>query len=127
MRMGRALLVCFLVGACESATSPPVDSGASTIGAPCTSDADCDGPMAACITTSSQWGYFPGGYCTRILCGDWGDACTPDSTCQAHPGHGPQCFRNCTSDADCRASEGYSCQPHPLVDSTYCLPTPDAG
>lgn len=49
----------------------------------------------------------PGGYCTSS-CGLAGAPCD-DGVCVATARSGPQCLRGCTSDAECRAAEGYLC------------------
>ncbi len=41
-----------------------------------------------------------------------GGECGSGATCMAGGPTGTgQCMRTCTTDADCRASEGYTCQP----------------
>ncbi len=50
---------------------------------------------------------LPGGYCTSP-CGLAGAVC-PDGVCVATARSGEQCLRGCTTDADCRAAEGYVC------------------
>lgn len=51
---------------------------------------------------------FPGGYCGSF-CGVTGTAC--DGSCVETPRAGELCMAKCSSDADCRASEGYVCDP----------------
>jgi len=50
----------------------------------------------------------PGGYCASS-CGLTGAAC--DGACVATARDGELCMQSCTSDADCRAAEGYLCDP----------------
>ena len=49
---------------------------------------------------------MPGGYCTAP-CGVTGSAC--GGACVENPRAGELCLAKCTSDADCRAAEGYVC------------------
>ncbi len=51
----------------------------------------------------------PGGYCASV-CGVAGTAC-PDGTCVETSRAGELCMKGCTRDADCRAAEGYLCDP----------------
>ncbi len=53
---------------------------------------------------------FPGGYCTHP-CGATGTPCEAGSTCVPTVRGGEMCARSCTSDADCRADQGYACDP----------------
>ncbi len=50
----------------------------------------------------------PGGYCAST-CGATGTAC--DGTCVATARDGELCMQSCARDADCRADEGYLCDP----------------
>jgi hypothetical protein len=118
MRTPAVLVFVCIASACD--TTSGADSGASAIGSACTADTDCPGPNAVCITTTTQWGAFPGGYCSQTMCGSFDDPCGGTGTCQPNPGVGPHCFANCTSDAQCR--EGYVCQTHPFDEGAYCLP-----
>lgn len=52
---------------------------------------------------------FPGGYCAGI-CGD-GISCGPGGVCVDSHRSGEGCLATCESDADCRADEGYRCDP----------------
>ena len=100
----------------------PVMMGDGRIGDGCASAADCsEGSSPSCQMDFMGAISFPGGYCTST--------CTGPGTCPA----GSQCVdifgtmfcgRTCSSDADCRASEGYSCGMLPFgSDPTmYCLP-----
>lgn len=52
---------------------------------------------------------LPGGYCAS-LCGLTGTPCT-DGTCVETARAGEVCAKGCGADAECRASEGYVCDP----------------
>lgn len=52
----------------------------------------------------------PGGYCTSP-CGATGAPCPAGSTCLPSVRGGEMCARSCASDADCRADQGYVCDP----------------
>ena len=52
---------------------------------------------------------LPGGYCTSY-CGD-GAGCGPGAVCVESVSSGEGCMAICDSDADCRADEGYVCDP----------------
>lgn len=51
---------------------------------------------------------LPGGYCGSF-CGVTGTPC--DGSCVETPRAGELCMAKCSADADCRASEGYVCDP----------------
>ncbi len=51
---------------------------------------------------------LPGGYCTSF-CGTVGTAC--DGSCVETGRAGEMCMKACTTDADCRVKEGYTCDP----------------
>lgn len=103
----------------------PVDAGPAdaapatgTTGAPCTEDSDCVEPNTLCLRDG-----FPGGYCTIMFCGTFGDPCGTGGACAPLPGRGPFCFRTCTDDADCREAEGYACEPSAFIDAQLCVPS----
>ena len=52
----------------------------------------------------------PGGYCTSA-CGATGAPCPAGSTCLPSVRGGEMCARTCASNADCRAEQGYVCDP----------------
>ncbi len=92
------------------ATPPPPPPPDAAIDAPpplalrgqaCDPQHSCD-PDLTCAD-------LPGGYCTSA-CGLAvpGGVC-PDGVCVATARSGEQCLKGCTSDADCRAAEGYLC------------------
>jgi hypothetical protein len=104
-------------------------AGGLAIGEACTDDAECSGPNAQCLDSfpGAYWSTWPSGYCSRTGC-TFGATCGPGAACSAHPGIGPRCFRTCTTSADCRTTDGYTCQLHPiLMDEMFCLPAIDGG
>lgn len=71
----------------------------------------CGGRGAAiCEAEQSCLRDLPGGYCAS-RCGLDGIACGDGATCVSTPRAGDVCARACTTDADCRADEGYTCDP----------------
>ncbi|MBN1774323.1 MAG: hypothetical protein JXB32_23890 [Deltaproteobacteria bacterium] len=106
-----------------------VDGEATTVrntGAPCDTDSDCLGPDATCLDrlTVSWIGelVFTNGYCSSS-CGAGGD-CGPDGYCvDARPVDGPiQCMLSCSTDAECRSVDGYSCTSFMIFPETFCAP-----
>jgi hypothetical protein len=51
---------------------------------------------------------FPGGYCTIDACTTLQN-CPVGSSCAALGGESGSCYKNCATDQDCRAAEGYLC------------------
>lgn len=100
-------------------------------GEPCTSNEDCTGPGANCLTslTLPVIGAvaFPGGYCSST-CGA-GGACGPDGYClDASAFGGPTgCVLDCETNADCRESEGYICSNFAIMPETFCAPPVSMG
>jgi hypothetical protein len=109
--------------------TPPRDSGGmvtpgdGTIGSSCTGPADCtEGTSPMCVMNFMGFIAFPGGYCTS--------GCTGPGTCPA----GAECIdimgtmfcgATCTTAADCRSAEGYTCGMPPIGGdgmTMYCLP-----
>ncbi len=80
------------------AAPPPPQPGAR--GAACSPEHDC--------AEGLRCGPLPGGYCMS-LCGATGSAC--DGACVETGRMGELCLKGCTHDADCRADEGYACDP----------------
>jgi len=77
---------------------PPPPPAPGARGAACSAEHACaDGLSCAPL---------PGGYCGS-LCGV--GAC--DGTCVETASGGELCLKRCTHDADCRADEGYVCDP----------------
>jgi hypothetical protein len=79
--------------------APSIDAALALRGAACSRDLPC-APGLACLTGLSAFG----GYCASAC-----DA-TCDGACVGTP-TGELCMAACTSDGDCRASEGYVCDP----------------
>jgi hypothetical protein len=75
---------------------------ADDIGSPCSLDSDC--ARGTCLTD------LPSGYCTQEACDTLG--CPGQSRCEQIGGTQETyyvCAKACSSNADCRASEGYTC------------------
>jgi hypothetical protein len=106
-------------------------------GAPCSSDADCVGPLGAgsvCVTEILGVYDLPGGFCSRpctlpntSTSFEHDSAqCDPDGgvTCVGAQGLFTSCIRECTSDSQC-GREGYGCRLMPTLASTgdpkFCL------
>jgi hypothetical protein len=87
--------------------TPPVDAAPAplAIGARCLASS---GEQLACVAGARCAAQFPGGYCTAP-CGLVGAACS--GACVETSRSGELCMAPCTSDASCRASEGYVCDP----------------
>ena len=97
--------VCDLTNAGGKCAPSPAQAA---IGTRCGSTVDCGtDPRSACATESGDG--YPGGYCSMEPCDDV-HICPPGATCVAIGNETPACFKSCSSDADCRASEGYVCQ-----------------
>jgi hypothetical protein len=111
------------------------DTGPSgEVGDPCTTDGDCGlVPSSGVTCLRDIYGAitFPGGYCSATDCTSDTD-CGTVGECVDFMGYAAYCLRTCTTDGDCRISEGYSCTTVPGSSSgaTYCLPPlggPDGG
>lgn len=79
---------------------PPVALGGACTATP--------GPGTTCGERTRCFPMLPGGYCTAP-CGAVGLPC--DGACVETSRAGELCMKRCTSDADCRAGEGYTCDP----------------
>jgi hypothetical protein len=108
------------------------DGGGSTvpgnIGAACTSAAECTAiPGSMCITRLGGFITLPGGYCSASCTVAVG--CGPDATCLAFGGGTGQCVATCTTDAECRTSEGYTCRALPFggTGERLCIPSFGGG
>jgi hypothetical protein len=98
------------------------------IGDACTKDTDCGlvGSPWHCLTGAP----FTNGYCSGIRCDPSDDrTCPTNAHCVDPTPTTPQsgdefCVKDCTTTADCRVADGYSCKPydpnHPGM--TACLP-----
>ncbi len=125
----------------EDGGPAPIDGGTPTrtgaVGSACASDADCTEPAGStCYTMVGSGGFgftFPGGSCSAM--------CTPGSG-SSECGAGADCFsvgfggfgsafcaKTCTSDADCRTDDGYSCMAPPFGGGStmYCMPPRPTG
>ncbi len=137
----------------DSGTTTPVDSGTITppldggpmptipgsVGAACAADSDCDMLTApTCMTTLGGAGgfsaEFPGGYCTQTCTPSFGgapDGCPAGSACfgGGFGGFGAAfCGKTCSSDADCRVAESYSCTAPPFgAGPSVCAPPLGGG
>jgi hypothetical protein len=107
----------------------PPKGGAGTA---CTADSDCKGTdvspgLCAKSLSLSAFGAataFSGGYCTNRC--TTSTECASKSACVTQP---RSCLATCVSNADCRVSEGYSCQKAPSGGGnlSYCLPPLSSG
>ncbi len=108
----------------DPGTDPGTDPGiAGTLGSSCSLDVDCDGmpgPDVLCMDTIGGYFSFPGGYCTAYCTDD--SPCGIAGSCIVMYSYG-LCMKPCTSPADCRIAEGYTCAEIPYITSdTYCVP-----
>ncbi len=97
VRAVAALVISAAAAACGGHSSGSIDR---TIGAPCTSNTQCD---HQCLTPS---GDFPGGFCT-IPCTD-NSECTSDTVCVAKAGG--VCLYACPPFDCARLGANWSCQ-----------------
>ena len=115
-------------GADAASTS---DSGVvgRSVGAPCSTDMECSDPSdAECFTESFGGVSWPGGFCSKACdpegpdgqCGSSGICVSAGSSGGGSSISGMFCTTSCTSDAECRSSEGYRCQM--LFGFGYCSP-----
>lgn len=85
---------------------------ANDIGAACTTQQSCANNV--CMSMAS-------GYCTKSFCDTTG--CPSGSTCFGVGMGQTACLKDCTSDSQCRQSDGYVCHPQHRV----CLPGASMG
>ncbi|MDP9037443.1 MAG: hypothetical protein M3O50_21810 [Myxococcota bacterium] len=76
----------------------------SLVGDPCTQDNTC---VTGSCNAPDMTG-FTNGYCTYD-CRPGRLACPVKTSCIALNGDTPFCYKNCTSDTDCRTADGYIC------------------
>lgn len=80
------------------------------VGGPCTMsgvDPAC-GTNAMALCNNQAADGFPGGYCSSEACAMANMLCPIGSSCAHLGGEGGACYKNCTTDSDCRM--GYKCQ-----------------
>ena len=82
-----------------------VDPAPSTVGGPCDGPPFSQSDCAAGLTC----GFGPGGYCTAFCASD--QDCPGKGVCTSTVRAGRLCMSRCESDADCRADEGWVCDP----------------
>jgi len=109
-----------VVDASPAPDGGPMPTVPGSVGAACAGDADCDMLTApTCMTTIGSGGFsadFPGGYCTQTCMPSFGggpDGCPTGSSCfgGGFGGFGAAyCAKTCSSDADCRVADGYTCR-----------------
>jgi hypothetical protein len=95
----------------------PMGYTPGSVGAPCKNDRDCTtaNTSSTCITEELVGGLLslPGGTCGSLCdLAPGGLSCEAGSTCITIPTFPPVfiCMRQCMTDADCRAAEGYKCK-----------------
>ena len=140
--MGSLRLFTAILGvACGGQTAPPADKPASEpapiyvtpdaavpviVGAACNDHPRC-GPGLTCDAT------MPGGACVAS-CSGAGTPCA-NGVCVEYP-KADLCRASCTTNADCRADEGYACDPvwkgcvlanAPTIAPLACAPLPGFG
>lgn len=138
-------MVILGVAACGGQTAPPADKPVidvtapapiyvtpdapvpSIVGAACDDKQPC-GPGLSCDAS------LPGGACTTT-CKEPGSGCSSDGVCVEYPTF-ESCRARCTTNADCRADEGYACDPvwkgcvlanAPTIAPLACAPLPGFG
>lgn len=98
-------------------------------GGPCNGDEDCTGYPAAepfCEDMAAGVVPLPCGFCSAH-CDEPHTWCATDVLCVGVEGIYTGCLAVCTSDSQCRTSEGYVCREMPYITSEYpdhrfCLP-----
>lgn len=100
----------------QATRTPAAGSDASVAAIP--ADAAPDGPAAIAARLGARCGTcadglgclaLPGGYCSSACDGAGSASCA--GACVQTGTLGPICMASCASDADCRAAEGYTCDP----------------
>jgi hypothetical protein len=88
-----------------------LDGTTTNVGAPCMgaiSPACGTEPTASCLDPVLD--DFPGGYCNVDPCSAAdGHLCPIGSSCVQLNGENGQCFKDCSTNSDCRTSDGYFC------------------
>jgi hypothetical protein len=104
----------------EAPAPTPASVAAGHVGDACKPDRA--NPQSTC---AAGWLCFPapGGYCT-MPCGSMGVACGAGATCLPSVKGGEFCAKSCASDSDCRADQGYICDPQRKACSLPFLASP---
>ncbi|TNE52102.1 MAG: hypothetical protein EP343_01505 [Deltaproteobacteria bacterium] len=102
----------------------------STIGNPCTQDSDCGSQPYRCVPEQGTPSFPfpgnsgkgpPGGYCTQS-CFIGSGTCPKGSACYVPGAASGVCLKECTTDKECRTSEGYTCTFEAGTNTKLCLP-----
>jgi hypothetical protein len=102
---------------------PEVITGDGIVGDPCTDGGQCGGvpgSLKQCLTSVSGYAEFPGGYCSAE-CASAVD-CGTGNVCVDFMGYKYYCLKRCSSNEDCRSTEGYTCKTIETSSGLYCLP-----
>ena len=119
-------------GAGAGSTTPPLPPPATAIGGACAPDRE---NMQSTCAAGALCMPLPGGYCTAPCATA---ACPDGSVCVPTGRMGELCVAACATDADCRADEGYVCDPArhgcvlpfstaPAIAACHNEAPPDAG
>lgn len=95
------------------------DKALTKYGGPCSANSACESGI--CAVADAPNDLNPGGYC-RGLCNKTVGGCGGDGFCFYDPSWGDNvgvCYDGCTSSAQCRTGERYSCQ-NPGVGANIC-------
>src|SRR5262249_50228555 len=132
----RPLVVCLVVACSSGKPAAPASTPAPTPAQPAPAPApvaaaghvgdackpDRANPQSTC--TAGQLCFpAPGGSCT-MPCGAMGVACGAGATCLPSVKGGEFCAKACASDGDCRADQGYICDPQRKACSLPFLASP---
>ena len=117
---------CADPSSCQS--QPACTPGATPVGQPCTQHSDCVASAGVnnpfCFDEAHEG--FSNGYCSHFCDPSAPGDCDANSVCTYGPVGGSVCMATCTSDADCRTAEGYTCQTFNFPPVSYCYPGPSA-
>ncbi len=111
-------------------TTPTDQPPGSTIGNPCTQDSDCGSQPYRCVPEQGTPSFPfpgnsgkgpPGGYCTQN-CFIGSGTCPKGSACYVPGAASGVCLKECTTDKECRNSEGYTCTFEAGTNTKLCLP-----
>lgn len=130
--MKAALVLVALAGCGQTGLPVTGDAGPADLreralaGEPCTTTPECpQAPDPQYKPTCLRFARFANGYCVQPC--TRGSGCpSPGMSCRLLPSS-TACFKDCTTDADCRTAEGYRCCP-PWLDfggpNSVCYPAP---